>query len=722
MKRRKASGRSRSGRGEARTPGKVGGHPQGRSGGPRRDRERGSSGSAGTLEGVVSAHRSGFGFVKVEGQTESVFLPPPQMSGLTSGDRVRVRARKDHTGRYSGEVEAVLARGVTAFLATIEISGRTAFAHSVDRRLSLRCLVPPDQLAGARAGDWVIARITRYPDAHRTAMAVVTKRLDLERPVEMACETAIARYSLPVEFGAEALREAEAHGERIDPREIRGRVDLREMPLVTIDGEDARDFDDAVYAEAQGTGFRLVVAIADVSHYVRPGTGLDRDALERGTSVYFPNRVIPMLPTGLSNHLCSLEPEVDRLCFVADMQIGRTGQLREWKFYPAVMRSHHRLTYEKAYAALFEGRPVERKALGALLPKLQPLVDLYKVLLKARHRRGALDFESSEPAYDFDANGRVRGISLYARNDAHKLIEECMILANVAAAETLIKAKTPLLFRVHEEPSPEKLDALRETADAAGLVLAKGQVLKTAHLNKLLKAAEGTDVSELINISTLRAMTQAYYSPQNFGHFGLALQSYAHFTSPIRRYSDLVVHRALIKAHKWGKDGLSEADTAELEATANHISETERRSMLAERDTTDRYLAAFLADRVGQEFSGRISGIAKFGVFVKLEGTGADGLVPMRALGGEFFHYERETQSLLGAESGRVVTLGQRATVKLSEATPITGGILLELLTLEGEEMSRGTQRGRGRPIKRRQGAARAKDKSIARKVKRSRR
>ena len=238
MKRRKASGRSRSGRGEARTPGKVGGHPQGRSGGPRRDRERGSSGSAGTLEGVVSAHRSGFGFVKVEGQTESVFLPPPQMSGLTSGDRVRVRARKDHTGRYSGEVEAVLARGVTAFLATIEISGRTAFAHSVDRRLSLRCLVPPDQLAGARAGDWVIARITRYPDAHRTAMAIVTKRLDLERPVEMACETAIARYSLPVEFGAEALREAEAHGERIDPREIRGRVDLREMPLVTIDGED----------------------------------------------------------------------------------------------------------------------------------------------------------------------------------------------------------------------------------------------------------------------------------------------------------------------------------------------------------------------------------------------------------------------------------------------------------------------------------------------------
>jgi ribonuclease R len=679
MKRRKASGRSRSGRGEARTPGKVGGHPQGRSGGPRRDRERGSSGSAGTLEGVVSAHRSGFGFVKVEGQTESVFLPPPQMSGLTSGDRVRVRARKDHTGRYSGEVEAVLARGVTAFLATIEISGRTAFAHSVDRRLSLRCLVPPDQLAGARAGDWVIARITRYPDAHRTAMAVVTKRLDLERPVEMACETAIARYSLPVEFGAEALREAEAHGERIDPREIRGRVDLREMPLVTIDGEDARDFDDAVYAEAQGTGFRLVVAIADVSHYVRPGTGLDRDALERGTSVYFPNRVIPMLPTGLSNHLCSLEPEVDRLCFVADMQIGRTGQLREWKFYPAVMRSHHRLTYEKAYAALFEGRPVERKALGALLPKLQPLVDLYKVLLKARHRRGALDFESSEPAYDFDANGRVRGISLYARNDAHKLIEECMILANVAAAGELKAAKAGGLYRVHAVPEEKKLDLLQTALAALGIDAELPEEVQPRDLRKITERLGKSPDRPFIESLVVRSMPQAVYQPTNIGHFGLALEGYAHFTSPIRRYPDLVVHRAL-KAVCDARDPTGARRSAdELAVLGQELSKLEKRA-----DESDRYVDSFLKcsylrERLGQTFEGLITTVVECGCFVQLRGLGIDGLLRIEALGDDEYVMESSGHAWLGRRTRRRLGIGTAVRVIVTNANPVEGLIDLEL-------------------------------------------
>ncbi|MFM7433651.1 MAG: RNB domain-containing ribonuclease, partial [Gammaproteobacteria bacterium] len=321
---------------------------------------------------MVSAHRAGFGFVKVEGQEDSVFLPPPEMTGLTSGDRVRVRVQRGRDGRLSGEMEKILARGVTAFLGTVEATGRTLFVHSVDRRLSLRCLVPPDKLGGARAGDWVIARITRYPDAQRTAMAEVLRKLDPERPLEMATETAIARYSLPVEFGAAALREAEAYGERIDPREARGRVDLRDLPLVTIDGEDARDFDDAVYAEPHAKGFRLVVAIADVSHYVRLGSGLDTDARERGTSVYFPNRVLPMLPTALSNHLCSLEPEVDRLCFVADMLVGKSGALLEYRFSPAVMRSYMRLTYALAHEALFEGKPAARKTVGAVLPKILP--------------------------------------------------------------------------------------------------------------------------------------------------------------------------------------------------------------------------------------------------------------------------------------------------------------------------------------------------------------
>ena len=435
----RSSGKPHKGQAKAQATAQAKGR-SGRHGGPQLTR-RPAGVSSGRMEGVVSPHRSGFGFVKVEGQEQNVFLPPPQMAGLTAGDRVRMRVREDATGRLSGEVEAVLARGVSAFLGTLEAAGRTLFVHAVDRRLNLRCLVPPGKSAGARPGDWVIARVTRYPDGHSGATAEVLRQLDPDRPLEMACESAIARHGLPVDFPGEALVEAERYGERVDPREARGRIDLREMPLVTIDGADARDFDDAVYAEPHPRGFRLVVAIADVSHYVRIGTALDAAARERGTSVYFPQRVLPMLPTALSNHLCSLEPEVDRLCFVADMIVTKGGVLLEQRFYPAVMCSHRRLTYDQAYAALFEGDAAARKALGPLLPKLMPLVDLYKALLKARHRRGALDFESAEPYYEFDAAQRVKAIHQYARNEAHKLIEECMILANVAAARALKTAR-----------------------------------------------------------------------------------------------------------------------------------------------------------------------------------------------------------------------------------------------------------------------------------------
>ena len=308
------------------------------------------------------------------------------------------------------------------------------------------------------------------------------------------------------------------------------------------------------------------------------------------------------------------------------------------------------------------------------------------------------------------------------RLDAHKLIEECMVLANVAAAETLVARKSPLLFRVHEEPAPEKLDSLREVAEAAGLVLAKGQVLRTAHLNALLHAAQDTDHSEVINMSTLRAMTQAYYAPQNFGHFGLALQAYAHFTSPIRRYADLIVHRALITAHGWGKDGLSPVEIEQLENTAQHISETERRSMMAERDTNDRYLAAFLSERLGEEFTGRISGVAKFGVFVRLDETGADGLIPVRSLGREFFHFDREAGTLMGSDTGLTIGLGQRVTVRLAEAAPVSGGIALDLVSIEGEQMPKGGRgRGGGKAPRRKQAAAKHKAAKARRKVARKR-
>ena len=353
---------------------------------------------------------------------------------------------------------------------------------------------------------------------------------------------------------------------------------------------------------------------------------------------------------------------------------------------------------------------------------MQPLYDAYAALVKARHLRQPLELDLPERQIVLEDDGTVSSVNFKERLDAHRLIEEFMVLANVAAAETLIAKKQPLLFRVHEEPSPEKLNALRETALEAGFPLAKGQVLKTAHLNNLLNAAAGSEDAELINISTLRSMMQAYYGPQNFGHFGLALRNYAHFTSPIRRYADLIVHRALVTAHGWGKDGLKPEDIERLEETGQHISDTERRSMVAERDTTDRYLASYLSERVGDEFTGRISGVAKFGAFVKLDDSGADGLVPIRTLGREFFHFDREAGTLMGADTGLTISIGQRVTARLTEATPVTGGVALELLSIDGEKMPQGGSRSpAGRAPRRKAAKGKRKTDKIKRKVSRKR-
>ena len=663
-------------------------HRDSRPGGGHRGHGPGGRGggrvSAGHMEGVVSPHRSGFGFVKVEGQEQSVFLPPPQMSGLTAGDRVRVRVREDATGRLSGEVEAVLARGVTAFLGTVEAIGRTLFVHSVDRRLSLRCLIPPGKAGEARAGDWVIARILRYPDGHQGATAEITRRLDPERPLEMACESAIARHSLPVDFPGEALVEAERHGERIDPREARGRVDLRAMPLVTIDGADARDFDDAVYAEPAPQGFRLVVAIADVSHYVRPGTPLDVAARERGTSVYFPRRVLPMLPTALSDHLCSLEPEVDRLCFAADMRVSKSGVLQDFRFYPAVMRSHRRLTYDQAYAALFEGRPAERQALGPLLPALLPLVDLYRALLKARHRRGALDFESSEPAYDFDENQRVRAIGQYSRNEAHKLIEECMILANVAAARALQQARAGGLFRVHGTPEDKRLESLSAALASLGIEAELPEEVKPRDLRRITERLGKSADRPFIESLVVRAMPQAVYDPLNIGHFGLALGEYAHFTSPIRRYPDLVVHRAL-KAVLDGADASGRRyGDAELGSLGPDLSKLEKRADEADRSVDTFLKCSYLRERLGQSFEGLITTVVEYGCFVQLRGINIDGLLRLEALRDDDYVQERGGQAWIGQRTRRRLAIGSAVRVIVTLANPVEGLIDLELDPLLG--------------------------------------
>ncbi|HHI69446.1 MAG TPA: VacB/RNase II family 3'-5' exoribonuclease, partial [Rhodobacteraceae bacterium] len=457
--------------------------------------------------------------------------------------------------------------------------------------------------------------------------------------------------------------------------------------------------------------------IADVAHYVTPGSALDREAWKRGNSTYFPDRVVPMLPDRLSGDLCSLHEGVPRACIAVRMVLDAHGQKISHRFTRAMMKSAASLNYEEVQAAI-DGKPND-KTKPLLTPVLEPLYAAYDALKTARKHRQPLDLDLPERKIVLSDEGKVVSVDFRDRLDAHKMIEEFMVLANVAAAEELVAKRTPLLFRVHEEPSPEKLESLREVAQSAGLVLAKGQVLQTRHLNNLLEQAEGTEFDEQINLSTLRSMTQAYYGQENFGHFGLALKNYAHFTSPIRRYSDLIVHRALISANNWGKDGLSDSEIERLEETAKHISETERRSMMAERDTTDRYLASYLSERVGAEFNARISGIAKFGVFARLDETGADGLIPIRTIGREYYRFDPDSQTLTGEETGLTLGLGVSVTVRLAEAVPVTGGLTLELLTVDGKALPKGSggRRGKG-PVRRKANKSRKKAAKVKRKRK----
>jgi ribonuclease R len=631
------------------------------------------------VEGTVSANRAGYGFLRVEGVGESVFLPPPEMRGVMHGDRLRVRVSRAGNDRWSGSVEQVLSRGVSSFLGTLEVQGRSAWVNAADRRLQLRCAVAPQDLHGARHGDWAIARITRHAGSASPAQARIEKVLDPDRPVELATESAIARFDLPHEFPAGTLREASAFGDRVDPREAEARIDLRELPLVTIDGEDARDFDDAVYAEPHAGGFRLIVAIADVSHYVRPGTALDAEAQRRGTSVYFPTRVVPMLPTALSDHLCSLAPNVDRLCFAADMIVTRSGALKSARFYPAVMRSASRLTYTLANQALFEGRPAARTQLGPLLERLMVLVDVYRALYRARTRRGALDFDAAEAEFVIDAGEHVRAIELRVRNDAHRLIEECMILANVAVARELETSHTPTLYRVHGVPEDEKLERLTSTLTSLGIDARIPKSVTTRDLQAIARRVSEPSERTFIESLVVRAMPQAIYQPTNIGHFGLALTQYAHFTSPIRRYPDLIVHRTL-KAHIKAAGGSGRRyAVGELGAVGESTSRLEKRA-----DEADRYVSGFLKctylkERIGQTFQGLITTVVEFGCFVQILDVAVDGLLHINNLHDDLYVMEEDGHAWRGRRSGRRLRTGAHVRVTVSAVNPIEGLIDLAL-------------------------------------------
>jgi ribonuclease R len=636
-----------------------------------------------TAEGVVSANRAGFGFVRIEGMEESVFLPPHQMTGVMHGDRVRVSVERGRDGRYSGKLEKIVEHATKAFVGTIEVLGRTAFVTAADRRIGMRCMVPPAELGGAHHGDWVIAAVTRYAGQGSSPVARIVKRLDPEKPVELACEAAIARFDLPREFSPEAVREAEAYGNAVDPGEAAQRIDLRALPLVTIDGEDAKDFDDAVHAEPHAKGFRVIVAIADVSYYVRRGTALDASARERGTSVYFPTRVIPMLPFALSNVLCSLQPDVDRLCFAADMLVSRTGTLLEAHFYPAVMRSAKRLTYTKAFAALFEGRPEARAELGPLYEKLLPLVEVYRALLKARHKRGALEFDAAEAEFDIDAAGRIQRVYLYERNEAHKLIEECMILANEAVARELEKRAVGTLYRVHAKPEEKKIDVLLETLNALGVAAELPDDVQPRDFRAITDRFPNDEQRPFLESLVVRSMQQAIYQPENIGHFGLALRWYAHFTSPIRRYPDLVVHRTLRALLSDSDPHGQRYDGGQLALAGAELTALEKRA-----DESDRYVSAwlkcvYLRDRIGQTFEGLITTVVEFGAFVQLTAVGTDGLLHIDNLRDDEYVMEAGGRAWVGRNRKRRLGMGTRVHVIVTSVNPIEGLVDLALVEVE---------------------------------------
>ncbi|MEC7792921.1 MAG: ribonuclease R [Pseudomonadota bacterium] len=648
---------------------------------------------------------------------------------LGAGDRILARVTLLGQGPdYEGRLIRRIGHNPRRILGVFRAGSEGGRVVPIDKGSDLEWMVPAGATHGAKDGELVEAEQSGPKSRMGLPRARVIERLGDPTAPKAVSLIAIHQHGIPDAFPDDVMDEAD----RAKPVGLKGREDMRDMPFVTIDPSDARDHDDACYAHADDDpknpgGHVLWVAIADVAHYVRPGTALDREARKRGNSTYFPDRVVPMLPDRLSGDLCSLHEGVPRPCIAVRMRLDPHGVKLGHTFHRGLMRSAASLSYEEVQQGM-DGAPNDKVA-PLMEDVVRPLYAAYAALKEAREKRQPLDLDLPERRIILSDEGEVLSVNFRDRLDAHKLIEEFMVLANVAAAETLIAKKSPLLFRVHEEPPVEKMESLRDTAQAAGFNLAKGQVIKTAHLNALLNSAAGTDHAELINMSTLRSMTQAYYAPHNFGHFGLALANYAHFTSPIRRYSDLIVHRSLVAAHHWGDDGLTGDQIAELDSVGAHISETERRSMTAERDTTDRYLAAYLSERVGHEFSGRISGVARFGAFVRLDETGADGLVPIRSLGDEFFHHDREASTLMGSKTGRIIQPGQRVTVKLSEAAPVTGGLMLELISLDGEAVSHGPggfRRGRGRPSgggpKRKLVHAKKKGDKIKKKIKRQRR
>ncbi|HZQ71766.1 MAG TPA: ribonuclease R [Burkholderiales bacterium] len=604
------------------------------------------------LAGRVEGHADGHGFLVPDEGGAPVFLPVAEMRQLMHGDRASVRVvGRDPRGRALGQVVEVLERASRRIVGRLHSEHGVLFLVPEDRRIAHDILVPPAEAGRAKPGQVVTVELLAQPSRHAKPIARVAEVLGHYADPGMEIEIAVRKFDLPHEFSKRALATTRAMPDGVRDEDAKGRSDLRGLGLVTIDGETARDFDDAVFCRREGAGFRLWVAIADVSHYVRPGDALDLEARERGTSVYFPRRVIPMLPEKLSNGLCSLNPELDRLCMACEMAINGAGAVTDYRFYPALMRSHARLTYTEVWAQLSSGKAAE---------PLVRLYELFKILVQARARRGAIDFETVETRMLFDARGKIEKIVPEPRNDAHRIIEECMLAANVCAGEFIARAGQPALYRVHDVPSAEKVGALRDFLAELGLQLPGGEIPRPKDYAELLERIRKRPDFALLQTILLRSLKQAVYSPANAGHFGLAFDAYVHFTSPIRRYPDLLVHRA-IKALLAGKK-YAEAD---WEALGRHCSETERRADDASRDVENWLKCYYMRDHVGRSFSGTITGVAPFGVFVTLDDYFVDGLVHISELGRDYFQYDAARHMLMGERTRKRFRLADRMSVKL---------------------------------------------------------
>jgi ribonuclease R len=620
------------------------------------------------IRGIVQGHPEGYGFLIRDEEGPDLFLNFNEMQKVLHGDRVMARVSNiDRRGRQEGKIVEVLERAQRRIVGRLRSEQGLLFVVPENKRITRDFMIPPGETSGAVAGQVVTIEIVVQPNKHVQPVGRVVEVLGNYADPGMEIEIALRKHDLPHVFSREVERQCGLFPAGVTDMDREGRVDIRELPLVTIDGETAKDFDDAVYCEAIGGkrgrgkgGYRLIVAIADVSHYVGHGDALDREAQARGNSVYFPRRVIPMLPERLSNDLCSLNPHVERLCVACDMQISAEGEITGYKFYPAVMLSHARLTYTTVAEVLEhpDGEIAQRHA--ELVPDLQQLYRLFKLLVKSRQLRGAIDFETVETQIIFDDKGKIERIVPVRRNDAHRVIEECMLAANVCASDYLSKRKQPMLYRIHEGPTPEKLTALREFLKSFGLTLSGGDTPKAKDYAKLLERVKLRPDAQLIQTVMLRSLQQAVYSPDNVGHFGLAYESYTHFTSPIRRYPDLLVHRSIkaVLQRRRYKPG-------DWHALGVHCSTTERRADEATRDVVNWLKCYYMRDKIGETFMGSISAVTGFGAFVALDDLYVEGLLHISELGNDYYHFDAIKHELVGERTKKRYRLGDRLGVRV---------------------------------------------------------